>query len=338
LAPDVSGVAQSLRNRLNLLNIALIFAGTRRALPLFMNTTTKATSEACQSVGFLEDRYELGELLGAGAMGRVFAARDVVLGIDVAVKMMHPELVSSSRQVTQFTAEATLSARMLSPNIVKVLGLAVSQDGVPCIIFEKLEGETVGQRIARDGGISLAETVEIIKQTSRALARAHRLGILHRDVKPDNIFLTQDSRGRTLVKLLDFGIAAAIDTQGTYAAPKMLAGTPEYMAPEVLLGTHEVDARADLYGLGVVAFECLTGQCPFPGDVARVVEQLKSGDRASFTEHRPDLDGVIDAWMDRALQADPYWRFASAKELGDAFELAASSSSRAPAAALQAAA
>jgi serine/threonine-protein kinase len=282
-----------------------------------MTTTSTGTGEAeFGTVTILEERFELGALLGAGSMGRVYAARDLTLGIDVAVKMMHPELVRSRRQLAQFTAEATISARMLSPNVVKVLGLAVTREGVPCIVYELLEGETVGQRLARDGGMSLADTVEIVKQTSRALARAHMLGVVHRDVKPDNIFLTTDARGRMLVKLLDFGIAAMADTQGTYANAQ-LAGTPEYMAPELLCGTHELDARVDLYALGVVVFECLTGGCPFAGDVEAVIEQLRAGARPVFTEHRPDLAGEMDAWMDRALHADPYWRFASAKELCD---------------------
>jgi eukaryotic-like serine/threonine-protein kinase len=288
-----------------------------------MTTTTAMTASEGKfgTVAFVDERYELGELLGAGAMGQVFAARDVVLGIDVAVKMMHPELVRSHRQVAQFTSEATISSRMLSPNVVKVLGLAVTRDGAPCIVYERLEGETLGQRIERDGGVALAETVEIVKQTARALARAHMLGIIHRDVKPDNIFLTRDSGGRLLVKLLDFGIATMADTQGTYAHSQV-AGTPEYMAPEVLFGTHELDSRADLYGLGVVTFECLTGRCPFEGDVQSVIAQLRAGASAAFTEHRPDLNGAVDAWMELALSADPYWRFASAREMSDALEKA----------------
>lgn len=280
------------------------------------------TTSELATVGFIDERYELGELLGAGAMGQVFAARDMVLGIDVAVKMMHPELARSRRQVDQFTAEAKVSARMLSPHMVKVLGLAVSRQGAPCIVFERLEGETLGERLARDGGLSLAETVEIVKQTARALTRAHMIGVVHRDVKPDNIFLTKDARGRVLVKLLDFGIAATLDADGTYASAQ-LAGTPEYMAPELLFGTHDLDVRADLYALGVVAFECLTGRCPFPGNVTQVMAQLRDCVSPAFTEHRPDLNGDVDTWMDRALHADPYWRFASAKELSDAFEKAA---------------
>ena len=167
--------------------------GTGSALDEYMMF---ASETQAVTVTVLDDRYALGDLLGEGAMGQVYAARDIVLGIDVAVKAMRTALTSSRRQLASFTAEAAVTARMLSPHIVKVLGLAVARDGTPCIVYERLEGETLGQRIAREGGVSVAETVEIIKQTSRALARAHQIGVVHRDVKPDNIFLTRDSRGR----------------------------------------------------------------------------------------------------------------------------------------------
>ena len=208
---------------------------------------------------------------------------------------------------------------MLSPNVAKVLNIAVTRDGVPCIVFELLEGETLGQRVARHGGLSLVETAEVVKQVARALARAHVVGVIHRDVKPDNIFLTTDSGGRLLVKLLDFGIAVAIDEQGTYSHAQ-LAGTPEYMAPEILFGTHELDERADIYALGIVVFECLTGRCPFWGGVQHIFEQLRAGISPAFTDYRPDLVGALDDWMDRALQADPFWRFHSVSEMSEAFE------------------
>jgi serine/threonine-protein kinase len=286
-----------------------------------MATTAAGSEHVGNGIGLLEERYVLGELLGAGSMGRVFAAFDTVLGIDVAVKMLHPELVSSRRNVVRFALEARIAARMLSRHAVAVLGLAVTAAGVPCIVYERLHGETLGARIARTGGVCLAETLEIVKQTSRALGRAHAIGVIHRDVKPDNIFLTRDAGGRLLVKLLDFGIAEAADNQGRYAHCQ-LAGTPEYMAPEALLGMCDVDARADVYALGVVVFECLTGACPVEGDVAQVVELLRAGTRTALTDRRPDLEGPVDAWMDRALHPDPVWRFSSIKELRDELEIA----------------
>ena len=284
-----------------------------------MSTNTKES--ACTTVGLLEDRYVLGELLGAGSMGQVYSAHDTLLGIDVAVKILCPELVGSRRHVDRFAQEARIAARMLSRNVVKVLGLAVTSEGAPCVVYERLEGETLGERIVRDGGISLSDTLDVVRQMSHALARAHTIGVIHRDVKPDNIFLTRDTEGRMLVKLLDFGIAEVEGADGSYAHCQM-AGTPEYMAPEILLATREADRAVDLYALAVTVFECLTGQCPFPGPVDDIVAALRAGVRAPFTEHRPDLHGAVDSWMDRALHQDPFWRFATVKELRDAFEAA----------------
>lgn len=285
----------------------------------FMLDTNDSATPA--TVTYLDERYVLGELLGAGAMGQVFAAHDVVLDIEVAVKVMHASHVSSRSMVARFAREASVGARMLSPHTAKVLGVAVTKDGAPCIVFERLEGETLRDRLDRTGGLSMSETVELVKQTARALGRAHRIGVVHRDVKPENIFLTRDAGGRMVVKLLDFGIAEVVDAGGAYARCQA-AGTPEYMAPEILLGTHDLDVRADLYSLAVVAFECITGECPFQGELGEVLTLLQSGASPRFTERRPDLTGAVDAWMDRALHPDPYWRFASAKELADTFEQA----------------
>jgi eukaryotic-like serine/threonine-protein kinase len=270
----------------------------------------------------LSGRYEIGELLGEGAMGQVFAARDVLLDIEVAVKVMHPALASSAANIALVNVEAGISARMHSPNVVKVLALTATDEGTPCIVYERLVGETLGDRIAREGCVSLSETVEIVKQTSRALARAHMSGVIHRDVKPDNIFLTTDPRGRILVKLFDFGVAAVASRQGTFAHAEP-AGTAEYMAPEILFATHDLDVSVDLYALAVVAFECLAGECPFPGELASVIAQLAAGALPSLTQRRPDLHGALDVWMRRALHADPAQRFATTKELHESLDWAA---------------
>jgi serine/threonine-protein kinase len=275
------------------------------------------------AVPFLDDRYEVGTEIGVGAIARVFEARDRVLGIDVAVKVMHLEHTRSRVVLERFALEASVAARMMSPHIVKVLGLAVTNQGAPCIVYERLVGESLAARLRREGTLSLADTADIVNQTSRALTRAHAIGVVHRDVKPDNIFLVAQPSGRPLVKLLDFGVAEVMDRPGGSAFGD-LTGTPAYLAPEMLFGTHDLDARADLYALGVVAFECLTGKCPFPGsNVDEVLVKAARGVRASVTEVRSDLNEEVEEWMERALHADPYWRFASARELGDALQKAA---------------
>jgi eukaryotic-like serine/threonine-protein kinase len=271
------------------------------------------------AVGFLDERYSLGVVIGEGAVGRVYAAFDTVLGINVAVKVMHQEHVSCRAMLERFAQEASISSRMLSPHVVKVLGLAVTRSGAPCIIYELLEGESLASFIARRGTLTLAETNEIVKQTARALARVHALGIVHRDVKPDNIFITTQPDGHALIKLLDFGVAETMKSNKS----RQLVGTPEYMAPEILFGNDALDARVDLYALGVVAFECLTGSCPFTGKrISDIFGAVQRGTRTSLAQVRPDLTAEIDEWIDTALQADPYWRFSSAKELSSALETA----------------
>jgi len=276
-------------------------------------------------VDYLDDRYELGAVLGEGAMGKVFAAFDKRLGIDVAVKIMNPELTRSKRHLARFSDEVKTCQRMCSPHVVKVVGIAVTRDEVPCMVTELLEGESLEERLQREGGLSVAETCEIIKQTARALTRSHNLGVIHRDVKPGNIFLTKDEGGRLLVKLIDFGIATTVAADGRYSSGD-LAGTLEYMAPEVLLGTHEATTGVDVYSLAVVAFECLTGTGPVMGTFTEVLEQLRGGICASLTEHRPDLEGAIDECVSRGLHSDPYWRFTTARDFATAFERAASTS------------
>jgi serine/threonine-protein kinase len=241
----------------------------------------------------------------------------------VAVKIMHVEHTRSRHILDRFALEASVASRMMSPHIVKVLGLAVTREGAPCIVYEHLVGESLAARLARVGTLSVAETADIVNQTSRALARAHAIGVVHRDVKPDNIFLVAQPNGRVLVKLLDFGVAEVMDRPGGSAFGD-LTGTPEYIAPEILFGTHDLDARADLYALGVVAYECLKGHCPFPGDsIDEVLIQAGRNERVSLTTVRSDVNEEIEEWIDRALHPDPYWRFASARELGDALVKAA---------------
>jgi len=277
------------------------------------------------AIPFLDDRYELGAELGCGSFASVYSAYDTVLGIDVAVKVLHVRHVRSPEIVALFTHEAAIASRMISPHAVKVHGLAVTRGGAPCIVYERLEGETLATRIAREGSLGLAETTDIVRQVSRALSRAHSLGVVHRDVKPDNIFLAVQPDGRSFVKLLDFGISEKVGPGGKVS--ERLVGTPEYIAPEVLFGSHMPDARSDLYSLAVVAFECLTGRCPIPGDcIDDVILRAARGERLSLLEQRPDLSGELDEWMDRALHPDPYWRFATAKEMTEALDDAARAS------------
>lgn len=281
-------------------------------------------SAPVMSVPYVEDRYELAEPIGEGAIGTVYRARDRVRDIPVAVKIMRREHAGQRDLLRRFAEEASIATRMLSPHVVRVLGLAVTHDDRPCVVYEHLVGETLATRIAR-GRLSIEQTAEVVEQTARALARAHQLGVLHRDVKPENIFLLDETKtqdGRTHVKLLDFGVAEVMD-RPLGSATATIVGTPEYIAPEVLFGTSRPDARADLYALGVVAFECLTGRCPIMGHhIDDILLATARGERATFATLRADvpdpLSGALEAFFDRALSPDPFWRFPSAREMAEA--------------------
>ena len=283
--------------------------------------TLESTFPILRPVGSLEDRYELGAELGSGGAATVYAARDRKLGIDVAVKMMHADHVDQPGMVARFQREAAVTSRILSVHVVRVLGIAVTRAGVPCIVYERLVGETLAERMGREGGLSLDVLVDIVTQTSRALARIHALGIVHCDLKPENIFLDTQLGDRFTVKVLDFGVAETIEDR---AQPMTeYGGTPEYMAPELLLAGKRRDARADLFALGVLAFECLTGRMPFPGeDLREVRKALSARTEASLARVRPDLAGAVDDWMEKSLHPDPFWRYSTAKDMATELRLA----------------
>ena len=282
-----------------------------------MPTTNHETAAAHVT---LEDRYELVERIGEGAMGIVYLARDLVLDIPVAVKMLRVEYCRIDEVVRMFEQEATLSARMLSPHVVKVLARATARSGAPCIVYEYLAGESVATRLERSPRLELDEVCAIVLQAARALSRAHALGVVHRDVKPDNLFLVEQSDSRPVLKVLDFGVAEKLARPGA-AGTGGLVGTTAYLAPEVFFGPGLPDARTDLYALGVVAYECLTGACPYPPECYDdLFDAMSKSTRRSVRETRPELPEEIDEWMNRALHPDPFWRFASARELAHDLE------------------
>jgi serine/threonine protein kinase len=264
----------------------------------------------------LGDRYRLVRALGSGAEGTVWLAHDEQRAIDVAVKILLRRLAASKETLRRFVSEAEVCRRMLSPHIVKVLERGVTSRRVPYTVYEHLDGEDLAVRLARTGPLPFADVGVIVLQTCRALARAHALGVLHRDVKPENLFVTTDQDGRLLVKMVDFGVAQVL---GDVVTDRPLVGTLEYMAPEVLLAEGEPDVRSDLYSVGVVAYECVTGHVPFHADnVAQLVLALSSGERPSVCAARADAPPELGRWFDRALARDREQRFSDAKETAEA--------------------
>ena len=271
-------------------------------------------------------RFEVLAALGEGACGTVWRARDYVLGIDVALKVLRGMMRVDPAQRRAFEREARLCERMLSPNIVRVLSFGVDVGDVPYIAYELLAGTSLRDCIGKRA-MDAEDVVNVVVQVARGLGRAHSLGVLHRDIKPCNIFLTSDDRGRALAKILDFGIAALTSDVG---ADGQVSGTFGYMAPEVLFQTSKLDERADLYALTAVAYECLVGRPPI--EAASVFELV-----ACFREKTalvpsvepsvgPAVAAHLDPWFRRGLAREPSARFSSSCELADelyrAFSLA----------------
>ena len=255
------------------------------------------------------DRYRLEQLIGAGGMAQVWRATDEVLGREVAVKLLHPHLAGDSAFVQRFRQEAVAAARLSHPGIVGVYDTC-SDGHHEAIVMELLDGMTLRRHLDEQGALDADTSVRIGLRLLDALEAAHRSGLVHRDVKPSNILLCRDGR----VKIADFGIAKADDvteltSQGT------LVGTATYLAPEQLLG-EPVDGRTDLYSLGIVLYECLTGRVPFQGDSGPAVALARlHSDPVDPRRLRADVPPRVAEAIMRVLQRRPEDRFDSAADL-----------------------
>ncbi|MGK3993615.1 protein kinase domain-containing protein [Sorangium sp. So ce1024] len=260
-------------------------------------------------------------ILRRGGMGSIWVAERLPLKASVAVKFMSPELADDAGYVERFRREAVAAAQITSPHVAQVLDHGLTAEGMPYIAMELLRGEDLRARIRRQGRLPLGEVARIVAQTAKALGQAHRLGIVHRDIKPDNLFLTEVD-GETFVKVLDFGIARrARDMRVTSTGN--VVGTPLYMSPEQLTCSKDLDYRADLWGLGVVAYHAITGQVPFFAETIAVLTlKVHAGQFTPPSALRPEAPPALDDWMRRALQLDPGARFGSAREMAEALEWA----------------
>ncbi len=267
-------------------------------------------------------RFRLIGLLGRGGMGSVWRATHLGLDIPCAVKFIEGELAALPEAQARFEREAKAAAQLRSPHVVQILDHGVCE-GTPYIAMELLEGEDLGKRIARVGRLPARELHNIVSQVCRALTKAHSVGIVHRDFKPDNIFLVRDD-DREIAKVLDFGIAKSQmhDLSGSSNTKTgAMLGTPYYMSPEQAQGTKQVDYRTDLWALAVICFQGLTGRLPFESEalgdllVRIIVSPIPV----------PSQVGVVppgfDVWWQKAASRDPRERFASAKDFSDSLAM-----------------
>jgi eukaryotic-like serine/threonine-protein kinase len=267
---------------------------------------------SAQMIGtVLSGRYKLEAKLGSGGMSTVYLARDTTLDRQVAVKVLHREMSEQADQLERFRQEARAVAKLSHPNVVAVID-AGEDGGHPYIVFEYVEGETLKQRINRVGALDAQESLAYAIEIARGLTVAHNRNMVHRDIKPQNVLI--DSEGRA--KLTDFGISRQLEEDGMTATGRVL-GTTDYVAPEQAMG-HPVDQRSDIYSLGVVLYEMLTGQVPFTAD-SQVGVAMKhvNEELPDVQQRRPELSAAAALVVERATAKDPDQRYQQVGELID---------------------
>src|SRR5205809_610680 len=284
-----------------------------------MNEADKSlTARLIQALG---KSYTVEGEIGRGGMGVVFNARDERLKREVAVKVLPPELAFREEIRLRFLREAETAARLSHPHIVPIHSVGEGPDGLVYFVMAYVDGESVAAKLKRRGSLPAEESRRIMQETADALGAAHALGIIHRDVKPDNILL-EGSRGRVVVT--DFGIAKALSSTtgpATLTATGVAIGTPHYMSPEQAAGDREIDGRSDIYSLGVVAYQMLTGELPFHAPTVPGILMKHITERAPLiTDRRPDLPEDLAACVMRCLEKDPEDRWPTADALRRALE------------------
>jgi serine/threonine protein kinase len=276
--------------------------------------------EALEPNRVLAGRYRLESRLGQGGMGAIWRAEHLALQAPVAVKLIDREAVPDDDTLSRFLREAKSAAALRSPHVVQIIDYGV-EGPIPFMVMELLEGENLAQRLKRVRRLSRQETARVLTHVGRAVGRAHEAGIVHRDLKPENVFLVHNE-DEEIAKVLDFGVAkvdqAALGPEGTRTRTGSILGTPYYMSPEQAQGNKAVDSRSDLWSLGVIAFECLTGQRPFFSDgLGDLVLTICVRDLPVPSDVAPVPLG-FDGWFAKACAREPENRFQTARELTEA--------------------
>jgi serine/threonine-protein kinase len=275
-------------------------------------------------------RYRLLQTLSEGAMGAVWIARDLILDLPVAVKLLHRGARPSSTEEAYLTdrlmREARATASIRHPGVVRVLDYGIALSAGPYLVLELLEGHSLGRRLRRGGRVLAERAVQVLLPIADALAAVHDGGFVHRDIKPDNVFLSRENHGRIQPKLIDFGLAKFPQTGPTSVLTGGgVLGTPEYMSPEQIIEASSVDRRADVWAFSVVLFEMLSGDVPFAGrSYPETLRSILDGPAPSLSTY--DVDAALAGVVERGLAKDPAARWPSMRDIGA--ELAAWLSSR----------
>ncbi len=274
----------------------------------------------------LADRYHIMKKLGEGGMGQVYLAEHVKMGRRSAIKVMNPSMVHDPEAVARFNREAANASRISDAHVCAIYDFGETPEGLIYLAMEFIEGEPLTELIRQEGALPVSRAADIAIQVAAALQAAHDLGIVHRDLKPDNIMLARGRDGSDAVKVVDFGLAKAVGGEGggqKVTRTGLVVGTPEFMSPEQLSGD-KLDGRTDVYSLGLVFFNMLTGTLPFPADsVQEAMIKRLTDEPAELLEVRPDLHFPpgLQQILDTALARNPVDRYQSAAKF--AHDLAA---------------
>lgn len=273
----------------------------------------------------LADKYLIEEYLDSGGMCDVYCARHVGMDKPVAVKVLKAALAADPKIAERFEQEARAASRIHHPHAINVTDYGIDKDKTPFIVMELVKGETLGQALRSSGAFSVERAANILRQACGALEAAHTVDVIHRDIKPDNILLAEYD-GSDWVEVVDFGVAKILEDvnrRGSLTGANIIVGTPRYMSPEQC-EEKPVDARSDIYSLGVVLYEMLSGEAPFEGDSStRLLMAHAAEPPAPLRQKRPDLSPEIEAVVMKALEKDPEKRPQSARDFALEFEQAA---------------
>ena len=281
----------------------------------------------------LAGKYRVEDKIDEGGMGCVYRATHVLMEKVVAVKVLHPALAADDKIVQRFTREAKAASRISHPHAINVTDFGESENGIVYLVMEYLRGRTLKDVVRAGGPMTLERTVEIVRQVAGALEAAHNEGVVHRDLKSDNIML-EEATGGDWAKVLDFGIAKIQQTERSVhetdpglTAPNLIIGTPQYMSPEQCSQASDIDARSDIYSFGVIIYEMLAGHVPFAGDSPTAIMMKHIQDAPpSILDEREDLPEEVGRVVTRALAKRPEDRFQKVSELSLALAAAAEQS------------
>ena len=292
----------------------------QRFCPKDGSTLRSQGGSAADLIGsIIADRYHVLKKLGEGGMGTVYLAEHVKMGRKSAVKVMNPGMVHDADAIGRFNREAANASKISHPNVAAVYDFGETTDGMIYLAMEYIEGPSLTKVIEEAGALPPLRAADIARQTAEALAVAHDMGIVHRDLKPDNIMLTKNRDGSDCVKVVDFGIAKAVNSEAQKVTKTgLVVGTPEYMSPEQLAGD-KLDGRSDTYSLGLVTFAMMTGKLPFPAETVQESMIARLTDRPKqLAEMRPEVtwSGEVQAVMDKVLERDLNMRYQTASEFG----------------------